>query len=91
MSGTLPVRLLPLALAALVAACAQSPTAPSSSLPDKVIRNVPSQRDATQPAPAPLLEAPLHDEMPPIPIVYADTLDRIRAGMRLADVDHPWV
>ncbi len=39
----------------------------------------------------PLLEAPLHDEMPPTPIVYADTLDRIRAGMRLTDVDHPWV
>ncbi len=91
MSVAAPARLLVLLLAAAAAGCAQTPSEPSSSLPDQVIRNVPSPRAVTTPARAPALEAPLHDEMPPIPIVYADTMDRIRAGMQLADVDHPWV
>ena len=90
-TGALPIRLLAIALAVAVAGCAQSPTEPSSSLPDKVIRNIPSKRTATVPARAPVLQAPLHDEMPPIPIEYADTLDRIRAGMRMPDVDDPSV
>jgi len=78
--------------AALIAACAQSPPQPSSSLPEQVIRNVPPERSiAGDPLPLPVIEAPLHDEMPPIPIRYANVLDRIREGSRLPQVDHPWV
>jgi len=93
-------RLAALAIAGLLAACAQTPTEPASSLPDKVIRNDPTAKSAatstTRPdgqatQPSALYEPPLDDEMPPIPVVYADVLDRIRAGMQLADVDHPWV
>ena len=63
--------------AALVAACAQSPQQPSSSLPEQVIRNVPPERSiAGDPLPLPVIEAPLHDEMPPIPIRYANTRSR---------------
>ncbi|MBS1201236.1 MAG: lytic transglycosylase, catalytic [Proteobacteria bacterium] len=82
------------ALAAVVTGCAQTPTGPASSLPDKVIRNVPgSSTTAHEPAPLPLptIEAPLHDELPPTTVQYADVLDRIRAGSRLPDIDHPWV
>lgn len=91
MTGPLPARLIALVLVAVVAGCAQSPTQPSPTGPDKVIRNVPSKQLPSEPDRGLVLEAPLHDELPPTPIVYADTLDRIRAGMRLADVDHPWV
>jgi len=83
---------LVVAAAALAAACAPSPTQPVSSLPEQVIRNVPPERPITpEPLPLPVVKAPLHDEMPPIPIQYADVLDRIRAGARLPDVDHRWV
>ena len=83
-----------LALAAALAGCAQTPTEPASSLPDKVIRNVPgSGKTAREPDPLPLpaIEAPLHDDLPPTPVQYADVLDRIRVGSQLPDVDHPWV
>ncbi len=83
-----------LVLAAALAGCAQTPTEPASSLPDKVIRNVPgSGKTAREPDPLPLpaIEAPLHDDLPPTPVQYADVLDRIRAGSQLPDVDHPWV
>jgi len=90
-------RLAALVAAAAVAACGQTPTEPSSSLPDQVIRNVPSgkgDRAASKdvpPLPLPVLESPLHDELPPTVVQYADVLDRIRAGSRLPFVDHPWV
>jgi len=83
-----------LVLAALAAGCAQTPAEPASSLPDKVIRNVPGGGKAAQepaPLPLPAIEAPLHDDLPPTPVQYADVLDRIRAGSQLPDVDHPWV
>ena len=87
------IRLAALAFAGLLAACAQTPTEPASSLPDKVIRNVPSSRTVHPPAAptAPLYELPLDDAMPPMPVVYADVLDRIRAGSQLPEIDHPWV
>ena len=91
MTGAAQVRLFALLLAAVVAGCAQTPAQPAVTGVDKVIRNVPSKRTASRPATAPVIEAPLHDEMPPIPVLYVDTLDRIRAGMQLTDVDHPWV
>jgi membrane-bound lytic murein transglycosylase D len=93
-------RLTAVVLVGLLAACAQTPTEPASSLPEKVIHNDPTTKAATQPAaqPAAPTTAPqaspyqvLDDEMPPLPPVYADVLDRIRAGMQLPDVEHPWV
>ena len=84
-----------LALASLIGACAQAPTEPVSSLPDKVIRNVPSSRSQAarepQPLPVPAIETPLHDELPPTPVQLADVLDRVRTGSRLPIVEHPWV
>jgi membrane-bound lytic murein transglycosylase D len=79
--------------ASLLAGCAQTPSGPSSSLPEKVIRNVPTSPGTKEPPPLPLpfIVAPLHDELPPTPVVYADVLDRIRTGSRLPDVEHPWV
>lgn len=95
MSAAMPraVRLATLALAALLAACAQQPTAPVSSLPEAVIRNVPAERQAQEPEPLPLPveQAPIDDELPPVPIEYPDVFERIRAGFRLPDVRHPWV
>jgi membrane-bound lytic murein transglycosylase D len=86
-------RLATLALAALLAACAQQPTAPTSSLPEPVIRNVPGERQARepQPLPVPVERAPIDDELPPVAIEYPDVLERVRAGFRLPDVQHPWV
>lgn len=87
-------RLAALTLAALVGACAQAPTGPSSSLPDKVIHNTPRAATATdepRPLQVQVLEAPLHDELPPTPVEYGDVLDRIRAGTQLPEVEHPWV
>ena len=49
-------RLAALALATLVAACAQAPTAPVSSLPEKVIRNVPAEGNRAD------------IELPPLPL-----------------------
>jgi membrane-bound lytic murein transglycosylase D len=94
-------RLAVLALAGLLAACAQTPTEPTSSLPDKVIHNDPSAKSAKaagKPAATvpslPAYEPPPDDNMPmsmPMPVAYADVLDRIRAGMQLPDVDQPSV
>jgi membrane-bound lytic murein transglycosylase D len=91
------LRLAALTIAAAMAACSQAPTEPSSSLPDKVIRNVPSPggdqaaSKEVAPLPVPVLETPLHDDLPPTIVQYADVLDRVRAGSRLPYVDHPWV
>ena len=85
---------LALVLTVAVSGCAQAPTEPTSSLPDKVIRNVPPGGKAAReptPLPLPVIEAPLDDEFPPVPVQYADVLDRIRAGSSLPEVDHPWV
>jgi membrane-bound lytic murein transglycosylase D len=86
-------RLAALGLAMLVGACAQTPTGPVSSLPDQVIYNTPGRRAAAEPRPLPVpaLEIPLHDELPPSPVAYADVMDRIRAGAQLPEIDHPWV
>jgi membrane-bound lytic murein transglycosylase D len=88
-------RLAVLTLAGLLAACAQTPTEPVSSLPEKVIRNDPAARITYGASPAvqplPVYQPPLDDERPPMPVVYADVLDRIRAGMQLPDVDQPSV
>jgi len=95
--GTTRVRLAACLVALTVAACSQTPTEPASSLPDKVIRNVPGEGGSRAgsgealPLPLPALEAPLHDDLPPSPVLYADALERIRAGSRLPFVDHPWV
>ncbi len=82
-----------LSLALLLAACAQQPTTPASSLPEAVIRNAPAERAAEVPKPLPLPveKAPLDDELPPVPIEYPDVMERIRAGLQLPDVQHPWV
>jgi membrane-bound lytic murein transglycosylase D len=89
------IRLGVIALAGLLAACAQTPTEPVSSLPEKVIRNVPATRTAHQPTaqllPLSTYQPPLDDAMPPLPVLYADVLDRIRAGSQLPEIDHPWV
>ena len=87
------LRLVAAGLALLIAACAQTPTEPVSSLPDKVIRNTPSATSTAEPRPLPVpaLRAPLHDELPPTPVAIGDVMDRIRAGAQLPDVDHPWV
>jgi membrane-bound lytic murein transglycosylase D len=87
------LRLAPLGLAALVAACAQQPTEPVSSLPEAVIRNVPADRQEHEPQalPVPVEKAPIDDDLPPVPIEYPDVMERIRAGFRLPDVQHPWV
>ena len=94
--GSRAIRLLALLAAASLAACSQTPTEPSSSLPDKVIRNVPGKDGGAAskdvpPLPLPVYEAPLHDDLPPTPVQYADVLERIRSGSRLPYVDHPWV
>jgi type IV pilus biogenesis protein CpaD/CtpE len=67
-------RLAVIALAGMLAACAQTPTTePVSSLPEKVIRNVPATRTAHQPTtqllPLSTYAPPLDDAMPPLPIV----------------------
>jgi membrane-bound lytic murein transglycosylase D len=87
------LRLVAAGLALLIAACAQTPTEPASSLPEKVIRNTPSATSTAEPRPLPVpaLRAPLHDELPPTPVAIGDVMDRIRAGAQLPDVDHPWV
>ena len=96
-SGSTAARLAACLVAMTVAACSQAPMEPTSSLPDTVIRNVPTPdgtRAASQdvpPLPLPVIEAPLHDELRPTPVQYADVLDRIRSGSRLPFVDHPWV
>lgn len=84
-------RIALIVLAMGLAACAQQPVAPQSSLPEAVIRNVPGERQAGQPLPLPVETAPIDDELPPIPIEYPDVFERIRAGYRLPDVQHPWV
>jgi membrane-bound lytic murein transglycosylase D len=89
-------RLVTLAFATLVAACAGTPTGPVSSLPDAVIRNVPAEQAARDyveppPLPVPMLETPLDDELPPTPVLYANVIDRIRIGSRLPEVDNGWV
>ena len=79
------LRLVAAGLALLIAACAQTPTEPVSSLPDKVIRNTPSATSTAEPRPLPVpaLRAPLHDELPPTPVAIGDVMDRIRAGAQL--------
>jgi membrane-bound lytic murein transglycosylase D len=81
-------RLALLASAAILAACAQQPTTPGPALPETVVSPVARERPAL---PLPVERAPLDDELPPVPIVYPDVLERIRGGFQLADVQHPWV
>jgi len=85
------------ALSVLVAGCATQPQE-SSSLPERVIRNVPARAgdapvtgDRAAATPALPLPSPHDDLPPPLPTDYADLLDRVRAGYRLAAVDHPQV
>jgi membrane-bound lytic murein transglycosylase D len=80
-------RLALLASAAILAACAQQPTT-RPALPEAVAERAARERPAL---PLPVERAPLDDELPPVPIVYPDVLDRIRGGFQLADVQHPWV
>lgn len=81
--------------AGLLAACAQTPTEPGSSLPDKVIRNVPSSGAARAgtgtSGSLPQIAATSDDQLPMAPLVYTDVLERIRAGMQLPVVQDPSV
>ncbi len=86
----LPAAFAVLGLALLAAGCS-APTRPVSSLPEQVIQNDPAARAAQRiptPLPLPIETAPLHDELPPTPIVFPDVLERIRAGYQLPDVDN---
>ena len=93
-------RSLPLRLAALagwvigLAGCAAVPTSQDgSSLPDAEIVNEPAMEPAAGEAelpalPLPVYSAPMHDELPPEPILYGDVLDRIRESVALPEVHH---
>lgn len=89
--------LVTIALSVLAAGCATHPQE-SSSLPDRVIRNVPARpgdgaapREDAAARPAPPLPSPHDDLPPPLPTDYAELLDRVRAGYQLAAVEHPQV
>lgn len=90
-------------LASSLAACAQAPVQPTSSLPMSVIVNDPGKHKhdprptdtssavaTTSPVAPVFAEPPLHDEQV-TPIRYSDVLERVRQGMSIPDVDHPWV
>jgi len=82
------------ALALLAAGCASTPATTANSLPEEQIVNDPGAiafpDEAEAPAlPLPVLEAPMHDELPPEPVVYGDVLERIRGRLALPDVEHP--
>ena len=81
-------------VASLAAGCAgTAATTTSSSLPEEQIVNDPGAiafpDEAEAPAlPLPVLEAPMHDELPPEPVVYGDVLVRIRNQLSLPQVEH---
>jgi membrane-bound lytic murein transglycosylase D len=80
---------------AFAAGCAGVPPAAPSSLPEQTIVNEPEEPpfpdvpEETPSLPAPELQAPMHDELPPEPVVFGDVLDRVRDGFALPDVEHP--
>ncbi len=79
--------------ASLAAGCAGPAATTASSLPDEQIVNDPGAiafpDEAEAPAlPVPALEAPMHDELPPEPVVYGDVLVRIRNNLSLKQVEH---
>lgn len=88
------IRLLaPAALAALAAGCAGTTATTASSLPEEQIVNDPGavafpDEAEAPPLPLPVLEAPMHDELPPEPVAYGDVLVRIRDRLSLPDVEH---
>jgi len=81
-------------VASLAAGCAgTAATTTRSSLPEQQIVNDPGEiafpDEAEAPAlPLPVLEAPMHDELPPEPVVYGDVLVRIRNQLSLPQVEH---
>lgn len=82
------------ALAALAAGCAGVEATATSSLPEQSIVNEPEavafpDVPETPALPATTLEAPMHDELPPEPVVFGDVLERLRKGFTLPDVEHP--
>lgn len=82
-----------LILALLAAGCTPVASTGTSSLPDPVIVNDPSAvthpvEPETAPLPVPIAEAPMHDDLPPEPVMRGDVLDRIRSGLSLPLVDH---
>ena len=90
-------------LASTLAACAQAPVKPTSSLPMSVIvndpaRNKPAMRPgepttpvAADSGPAHVFDdPPLHDEQV-TQVAYSDLFERLRTGMSIPDVEHPWV
>jgi membrane-bound lytic murein transglycosylase D len=87
------------ALATLAAGCAgvqSTTTTPTSSLPDQTIVNDPEaeafpEAPETPSLPLPVVEAPMHDELPPEPVQFGDVLERVRDRFSLPDVDHPRV
>lgn len=80
---------------ALAAGCAGVQPTATSSLPEQTIVNDPEEPpfpDApaeTPSLPPPSLEAPMHDELPPEPVVFGDVLERVRDQFALPDVEHP--
>ena len=90
------IRLAAASVAASVAAgCATPAATTASSLPDEQIVNdpgaiaFPDEAEAPAlPLPLPVLEAPMHDELPPEPVVYGDVLVRIRNNLSLPQVEH---
>ena len=91
------IRLAAASVAAAVAAgCAAPAATTASSLPDEQIVNDPGViafPDETEapPLPLPVIQAPMHDELPPEPVVYGDVLVRIRNNLSLPQVEHPRV
>ena len=88
------IRLVLVATVAWMAAgCAGTAATTASSLPEEQIVNDPGAiafpDEAEAPAlPLPVLEAPMHDELPPEPVVYGDVLVRIRNQLTLPQVEH---
>ena len=91
------IRLAAASVAAAVAAgCATPAATTASSLPDEQIVNDPGViafPDETEapPLPLPVIQAPMHDELPPEPVVYGDVLVRIRNNLSLPQAEHPRV
>ncbi len=94
MNHPLRIRVAALVVLAALTGCSSVPTT-GSSLPDQVIVNEPrivgSREPVLEALPLPAFRPPLHDELPAEAIHYPDVMDRIRSGMSLPDVEHPWV